>query len=103
MSLKFELALPNLPDPTSAVVIARIAEPRMCPVLSAHVRQAVSRLVAGMPVVLVHRGSDGDVRMYGGAGFESALVGLDLDAQPWVEFEVPTKETLPATTIALAA
>jgi hypothetical protein len=103
MSHKFELALPDLPDQSAAVVIARLAEPRMCPVLGPHVQQAVSRVVAGMPVVLVHRGADGDLRMYGAAGFESALIGLDLDAQPWVVFELPAKEPVPAPSIALAA
>jgi hypothetical protein len=105
MTVQFELALPDLPDPAlPSVVIARIAEARMCPVLGAHVQQAIRRLVAGMPVVLVHCGADGDVRTFGAAERVPALVGLDLDAQAWVTFELSTDDAtalIPA--IALAA
>jgi hypothetical protein len=106
MSIRFDplrACLPDLDDAApSAVVMVRIAEPRMCPVLGAPLERALSRLVGGTPVVLVHRGVDGDVRMYGHACFEQAPIGLDLDAHPCVEFELPVDDE-PAPSLLLAA
>lgn len=105
MVIHYELALPDIDDPAlSAFAIARIAEPRMCPVLGAPLQGALSGLVDGMPVVIVHRDVDGDVRAYGHEAFATQLLRLDLDAQPWVVFELPHEDTAaPAPATLLAA
>ena len=82
-----------LPDVEAAghlppFAIARTADPQTCPVLGRPLQHAVSRLIAGMTVVLVHRDAAGDIRSYGDRDLTLALCGVDLDAQCWAAFDV---------------
>lgn len=87
-TMLYEFALPNIDDMgLPPFVIARIASPRVCPVPGPPLQEALSALVAGMHVVIVHRDVNGDTRLFGDELLASRLVGLDLDAQRWVAFE----------------
>ena len=99
-----EVALPDVDDDDlPPFATARIAEPRCCPVLGRPLQEAVSRLIAGMTVVLVHRESTGDVRLYGDGALSAALSGLDLEKQCWVVFDTDHDDRGESTERDLAA
>lgn len=89
MPVRFQIALSCPPDAASPVAIAQIAEPDMCPVLGAPLRAALAEHLARVPVLVVHRDGDGDVRVFGDDFITRRLVGLDLDTQHWVTVELP--------------
>jgi len=90
IAVLIDIALPNIDDThLPPFVIARLAQPRCCPVLGAPLQQAISHdLVAGMDVVLVHRDAAADLRTYGNEVLVNALTGINVDDQHWVRFEL---------------
>ena len=89
--MQIEISLPDVAADVPTFAVARVSEPLRCPVLGQPLQRAVSQLIAGLHVVLVHRGADGDLRTYGRADLVRAAVGLDLERQLWAPFELPER------------
>lgn len=87
--MQLAIALPSTTATEVTFAIARLSDPGRCPVLGAQLQQAVSGLIGGMPVVLVHRDSWGEMRAYGRRELVAAIVGIDFDEQLWAPFELP--------------
>lgn len=86
--MKIDFALPDTASPTT-FALARVSEPLRCPVLGEPLQRAASRLIAGLPVVLVYQDPHGEIRAYGRADLVAAAAGLDLDRQLRAPFELP--------------
>jgi hypothetical protein len=93
--MKVQLALPDVLGDHDDFCLARLNEPHRCPVLGPPLHRAIRDLAGGMPVLLVHRAGNGELRSFGLTVHHMAAVGIDLDAQCWVEFELDEGEGRP--------